>query len=105
MRTSKCHNELDENGVGRCSVPMWCNGIPAGFCDEIAYGKPEPCKRYQRRDGTTFRADGRYDGYVPGLACHAHGGPKGRYHKGDPCIYCGTPHDDVDPGFCKGRQP
>jgi len=30
------------------------------------------------RDGWTgrlFRADGKYDGYVPGLACHGHGGP------------------------------
>lgn len=23
-------------------------------------------------------------------------------HFGDPCIHCGTPHDDVEPGACKG---
>ena len=23
-------------------------------------------------------------------------------HKGDPCIYCGTAHDDVQIGPCKG---
>jgi hypothetical protein len=105
MRTSKHHKELNENGEGKCSVPMWIMGCPAGFCDEVSYGKPEPCARYRRRDGTTFRADGRYDGYVPGLACWGHGGPKGRYHKGDPCIYCGTPHDEVERGFCKGGKP
>jgi hypothetical protein len=22
-------------------------------------------------------------------------------HQGDPCIHCGTPHDDVEPGPCK----
>lgn len=21
-------------------------------------------------------------------------------HKGDPCVYCGTPHDEVEPGDC-----
>ena len=24
-------------------------------------------------------------------------------HFGDPCIYCGTPHDEVAPGPCPGR--
>jgi hypothetical protein len=54
---------------------MWMMGCPAGFCDEPAYGEPVPCKRYKKYDGTSFRADGRYDGYVPGLACVGHGGP------------------------------
>ena len=25
-----------------------------------------------------------------------------RFHSGDPCIYCGIPHDEVEIGFCKG---
>lgn len=35
--TSKHHHELT-NGKGRCSVPMWCGGLPSGFCDEDAFG-------------------------------------------------------------------
>lgn len=35
---SKHHKELDKNGIGKCSVPMWRNGMPAGFCDKTAYG-------------------------------------------------------------------
>jgi hypothetical protein len=56
------HKELDENGVGKCSVPMWRMGVPAGFCDRPAYGKQE-AEQY------------RYKGYVPALACRGHGGP------------------------------
>ncbi len=37
-RLSKHHTELTD-GVGRCSVPMWILGVPAGFCDEPAYGE------------------------------------------------------------------
>ncbi len=105
MQCSDCHMKLDENGEGKCSVPMWrYPGVPAGFCDEVAYGKPTPCKRVRTRDGKLIRLDGRYDGHVPGLACRAHGGPPHRRHKGDPCIYCGVPHDDVEPGPCPGRK-
>lgn len=25
-------------------------------------------------------------------------------HVGDPCKYCGIPHDEVPPGPCKGKQ-
>lgn len=58
----KHHKELDENGVGKCSVPMWSGACPAGFCDADAYGP--------RVDRNV------YDGYVPALACPSHGGPK-----------------------------
>jgi hypothetical protein len=58
------HKELNEHGVGKCSVPMWMNGCPAGFCDEPAFGEPvKVCGRC------------KYDGYVPFLACPNHGGP------------------------------
>ncbi len=26
------------------------------------------------------------------------------YHRGDPCIYCGIPHDEVPIGDCVGKQ-
>lgn len=57
------HKELNEQGEGKCSVPMWCQGVPAGFCDRSAYGPQTPEGRRQ------------YDGYVPALACPGHGGP------------------------------
>ena len=60
---SKHHKQLNENGEGKCSIPMWHMGMPDGFCNEVAYGPHE--KRL-----------GSYDGYVPYLACYAHGGPK-----------------------------
>ena len=64
MRLSKHHLEL-ENGEGKCSVPMWRGGIPAGFCDKPAYGEQEA-------------GQDRYKGYCGGLACYGHGGPKGK---------------------------
>lgn len=70
------YTELNEHGFGRCSVPMWMMGSPAGRCDALAYGNRPRCAIYRNAySGREFRADGRYDGYVPGLACPAHGGP------------------------------
>lgn len=72
-QTSKHHHELTD-GVGKCSVPMWCQGLPAGFCDQPAYGKPEPDQcRYGGWDRNQRRWIPRY---VPGLACYVHGGPQ-----------------------------
>lgn len=71
---NKWHKELID-GVGKCSVPMWMGGCPAGFCDEPAYGERPKCASYQTVGGEYYRLDGRYSGYVPGLACVAHGGP------------------------------
>jgi hypothetical protein len=56
----KNHVQLID-GVGCCSVPMWSCGVPAGFCDNPAYGE-----RINKR---------AWDGYCPALACVAHGGP------------------------------
>ena len=86
--TSK-HQTLDENGRGLCSVPMWMMGCPAGFCDEEAYSeRPEPPYYYKDgRTGQRRRGDCRYDGYVPALACPAHGGEKTRVFK-DGNMFC-----------------
>ncbi len=27
------------------------------------------------------------------------------YHYGDPCVFCGQRHDDIEPGPCPGRPP
>lgn len=69
--TSKHHQELT-NGVGKCSVPMWCGGLPEGFCDKDAYGEQtkEYLSRFPRWDKY------RQPAYAPGLACSGHGGPK-----------------------------
>lgn len=75
MQTSEHHHKLT-NGKGKCSVPMWINGIPAGFCDEDSFGEPVKCRMFKTNTGRIVREDGRYNGFVPGLACPAHGGPK-----------------------------
>ena len=76
-RLSPHHHELTD-GVGKCSVPMWsgCGG-EAGFCDAPAYGPPTPCemRRGPYWDPAPRRVDGKFSGYVPGLACPNHGGP------------------------------
>lgn len=101
--TQKHHHEMT-NGVGKCSVPMWQCGAPAGFCDRPAYGKRPPGQQYRVAfSGEMRRLDGRYNGYIPGLACHAHGGPEPT-HSGDPCAQCGTPHDEVAIGACIARS-
>lgn len=85
MRLGKCHQEVDEQGIGKCSVPMWQNGCPAGFCDSPAYGRQTDWGRRM------------YDGYVPSLACPAHGGPKSRVYM-DGNAWCAVKPDFVDLG-------
>jgi len=74
-----CHKEL-KNGKGKCSVPMWMGGCPAGFCDKEAYGPQAAIKPgdgfKDPYTGEFIRFDGKYTGYCPGLACPMHGGPK-----------------------------
>lgn len=103
-RISEHHRTLT-NGVGKCSVPMFRMGCPDGFCDRPAYGERPYCRPvWSAGHGRYIRPDGRYDGYVPALACVAHGGPEPR-HFGDPCVHCGIPHDDVPVGPCRGATP
>ena len=72
---SRHHLKVGPSGEGKCSVPMWCNGLPGGFCDKPAYGFPSKCATWRDRYGRLHRTDGKYNGYVPGLACVGHGGP------------------------------
>lgn len=89
------HKQLDEFGEGKCSVPMWCVGMPADFCDKPAYGEPPPGKTIRRWDGYLYREDGLYAGYVPALACPMHGGPKVRAFM-DGSAWCAVHPDFVN---------
>lgn len=73
MASCSEHHKVLTNGVGCCSKPMWSGyGMPAGFCDEPAYG---PQEKDQLRSGEYIR--GQWSpSYVPFLACYRHGGPK-----------------------------
>ncbi|HTH10272.1 MAG TPA: hypothetical protein VMA55_11940 [Acidovorax sp.] len=76
---SNHHRELDTDGRGRCSVPMWGGGSPSGFCDREAYGERLPTRFFWNYSaGREVAEDGGYAGYVPALACPGHGGPKTR---------------------------
>lgn len=88
--------ELNEMGEGLCSVPMWMEGCPAGFCDRPAYGERPQCHEYRNAyTGERMRLDGRYNGYVPGLACEAHGGPSERVFR-DGNMWCAVKPDFED---------
>lgn len=92
----KSRYKLDESGEGLCSVPMWMGGCPAGFCDKPAFGERPQCREF--RDpytGELFRQDGRYNGFVPGLACPSHGGPKVRVFK-DGSAWCAVKPDFIN---------
>ena len=66
---SGIHKELNSDGYGQCSVPMWMNGMPAGFCDDRAFGKQT--KEYLSRESRYFTP-----AFCSGLACKGHGGPE-----------------------------
>jgi hypothetical protein len=96
---AKCcesHKQVNEQGIGKCSVPMWCCGLPAGFCNKDAYGERPYCKMYRDAwTGREFRADGKYSGYVPFLACPEHGGPTTRVFK-DGDMWCAVKPDFIN---------
>jgi hypothetical protein len=89
--------ELLDEGIGKCSVPMFMYpGIPAGFCEKPAYGIPPPSSRHMNYFTNRMqRDDNRYDGYVPGLACVAHGGPRSRVFK-DGDMFCAVFPDFIN---------
>lgn len=99
-RTSEHHMTLTD-GKGKCSVPMWHGGLPGGFCDKDAFGKQLPSRVY--RDGwtgRTYRADGNYHGYIPGLCCPAHGGPQCPGMEIEPGVWSGCNHSGGDCPTC-----
>ena len=104
MRLNAHHQKVDELGFGKCSVPMWSGGCPAGFCDDDAYGERPPSPmRKNYCSGQMEREDGRYSGYIGGLACPGHGGPRIRTFK-DGTSWCAVKPDfinlhDSDVGF------
>lgn len=81
-RHSKHHSELTD-GVGKCSVPMWMSGCPAGFCDKPAFG--------------TLNDQG-YD-----LFCVAHGGPSCPGIEIEPGTFSGCSGLEDCP-ICKGKK-
>lgn len=63
--------------AGRCSVPMWMAGCPAGSCGEEAFGIYIDGPTFRDAwSGEVRRMDGKFRGYVPDLACPKHGGPE-----------------------------
>lgn len=97
---SKHHKELTD-GKGKCSVPMWAGGCPAGFCDADAFGERPECEGFRDAyTGQFKRFDGKYGGYVPGLACPAHGGPRCPGIEIDPGVYSGCSGTGGDCPVC-----
>jgi hypothetical protein len=94
-RLSNHHRELNECGEGKCSVPMFAGGGPAGFCDKPAFGTRPNAPITTRWDGFSYRDDGLYAGYVPGLACRMHGGPSTRVFK-DGNAWCAVRSDFIN---------
>lgn len=88
-RLMKHHTTLT-NHKGKCSVPMWRDGCPDGFCDADAFGNYVPGLTFRDAyTGEVRRLDGKWNGYVSGLACPKHGGP--------PC-----PGMEIEPGVFSG---
>ena len=100
MHCGERHKKL-KDGKGKCSVPMWCNGIPAGFCNMDAFGhRPEPEYYWTNSSGERSRSDLKYDGHVPGLACPAHGGPSCPGMEIEPGVYSGCDQSGGDCPTC-----
>lgn len=90
------HMTVNQDGQGKCSVPMWRAGSPAGFCDAPAFGeRPHSPMRMNYSAGRMMRDDNRYDGYVPGLACVCHGGPDARVFR-DGNAWCAVRADFIN---------
>lgn len=93
---SECHRKLNEKGEGKCSVPMWMGGMPAGFCDNISYGE-ETESHKMNNHGNNFT-------YIPALACPGHGGPR-KENVVNLCTNCKKHPADCDgnPKFGTGK--
>ncbi len=76
------HHKPKAGVTGKCSVPMWSDGCPSGFCDRPAYGEqfeegsPWAPAWWSQRDRNDFLLNPyNRKPYAPGLACDHHGGP------------------------------
>lgn len=78
MQHSEHHKKLNEQGEGKCGVPLWWGwGGEAGFCDKPAYGVQPPSQLvYNAYEGGWRRTDGYEIRF--GLVCPDHGGPRVR---------------------------
>lgn len=75
---------------GKCRVPMWCMGVPAGFCDEHGFGPQLP-----RAVLAQYRnPDVPYCGVGP--CCPGHGGPS----EGEPILFMDGTTPDGYPMWC-----
>lgn len=68
---------LQQEG-GKCRVPMWMGGCPAGFCGEPATGPQLPREVLWERGWQRGDAP-----YCHGPCCPKHGGPK----EGEPIVF------------------
>ena len=79
---------------GKCRVPMWMGGSPAGFCDNEAFGPQYPRQYLAAEVSPRFALDS--PPYCHGPCCNAHGGPK----QGDPIIFQDGLTDRGRPMWC-----
>lgn len=99
-KTQKHHHTLPA-GRGKCSAPMWINEVPAGRCGKIAFGERAHCETWRNEgSGLDVRADRKYAGYVPGLACEEHGGPPCPGLEIEPGVFSGCDHSGGDCPTC-----
>jgi len=79
---------------GKCRVPMWMMGVPAGFCDEQAFGPQLPLAVLYRER----HYNPRYNRapYCHGPCCPGHGGPR----EDEPRIFMDGTGDDGRPMWC-----
>lgn len=78
---------------GKCRVPMWMMGLPAGFCGERAFGPQLPRPVLAQRD---YRYLLDYPPHCHGHCCPSHGGPK----EGDPIIFQDGLTEEGRPMYC-----
>lgn len=77
--STKSPAEVLEWKGGKCRVPMWMGGFPAGFCGKPANGPQLPMEvLFWTR---AWRKEDRP--YCHGPCCPAHGGPK----DGEPILF------------------
>jgi hypothetical protein len=75
---------------GKCRVPMWSGGGPAGFCDAEAFG-PQLPKRVLFETRSVRRPPHCY-----GPCCPNHGGPR----KGEPILFIDGSTERGRPMWC-----